>query len=262
MMSAEAYSREVRHSELLSSDEDAVDKTTCMLRNIPNKYDADSVLRLIDSKGFRITYDFFYLPTDFRNKCNVGYAFVNFRSHYDAARFQKTMSGFRFPAVNSQKVCDVCWANVQGLDPNIEHYRNSPILERYRPILFREDGSRYKFPEPDSIVAATIALREAEAERRLGVVATRGPDSSKIFVGGLSKLATHESMRSYFSKFAPVRDTSIVIDRTSGKSRGFGFCLFEGAVPWAALCRVTHQIDGAVVAVKRYETASFATPLV
>jgi RNA recognition motif. (a.k.a. RRM, RBD, or RNP domain) len=168
--------------------------------------------------------------------------------------FHDSMRGFRFPAVNSQKICDVCWANVQGLDANIEHYRNSPILERYRPILFREDGSRKKFPEPDSVVAATIALRETESDRRLGLVATRGPDHNKIFVGGLSKLATHESMRNYFARFGQVRDTSIVIDRTSGKSRGFGFCLFEGPVPWAALSKMTHCIDGAVVAVKRYET--------
>jgi hypothetical protein len=37
--------------------DDDTSKTTCMLRNIPNKYDAESVIRLIDSKGYRNGYD-------------------------------------------------------------------------------------------------------------------------------------------------------------------------------------------------------------
>merc|ERR1719199_1818495 len=51
--------------------------TTVMLRNIPNKYTRDM---LVEQLKWQLAgqFDFLYLPTDFRNKCNVGYAFINF----------------------------------------------------------------------------------------------------------------------------------------------------------------------------------------
>ncbi|KAG9149947.1 hypothetical protein Leryth_010021 [Lithospermum erythrorhizon] len=45
-------------------------RTTLMIKNIPNKYTSNMLLASIDEthKG---TYDFLYLPIDFKNKCNV-----------------------------------------------------------------------------------------------------------------------------------------------------------------------------------------------
>jgi hypothetical protein len=59
---------------LLFAGED--NRTTLMIKNIPNKYTQKMLLATIDAE-FRGTYDFFYLPIDFKNKCNVGYAFIN-----------------------------------------------------------------------------------------------------------------------------------------------------------------------------------------
>ena len=53
-------------------------RTTVMIKNIPNKYSQRNLLELIDV-GYGGAYDFFYLPIDFKNKCNLGYAFINFR---------------------------------------------------------------------------------------------------------------------------------------------------------------------------------------
>jgi hypothetical protein len=51
-------------------------RTTLMIKNIPNKYTQKMLLATID-ESFKGQYDFFYLPIDFKNKCNVGYAFIN-----------------------------------------------------------------------------------------------------------------------------------------------------------------------------------------
>ena len=51
-------------------------RTTLMIKNIPNKYTQKMLLSTMD-ENFKGAYDFFYLPIDFKNKCNVGYAFIN-----------------------------------------------------------------------------------------------------------------------------------------------------------------------------------------
>jgi RNA recognition motif-containing protein len=44
-----------------------------------------------------------------------------------------------------------------------------------------------------------------------------------IFVGNLSFGATEETLRSMFENFGTVERASIVTDRETGRSRGFGF---------------------------------------
>lgn len=145
-------------------DDDTKGKTTMMLRNIPNKYTQKMLLEYLESNGFRGTFDFFYLPIDFRNRCNVGYAFVNFIAPEHAKRFLKALNRVKLPAYNSSKVCEVTYAHVQGLEQNIEHYRNSPVngvpIAAYRPLIFKS-GMEVGFPKPDAPLPP-IQLRPAK----------------------------------------------------------------------------------------------------
>eukprot|EP00028_Trichosphaerium_sp_Am-I-7-wt_P000077 CAMPEP_0168527326 /NCGR_PEP_ID=MMETSP0405-20121227/12537_1 /TAXON_ID=498012 /ORGANISM="Trichosphaerium sp, Strain Am-I-7 wt" /LENGTH=441 /DNA_ID=CAMNT_0008550419 /DNA_START=104 /DNA_END=1426 /DNA_ORIENTATION=- len=63
-------------------------RTTLMVKNIPNKYDQEMLLEAIN-KHHEGAFDFFYLPIDFRNKCNVGYAFINFIDPKSIAAFHE-----------------------------------------------------------------------------------------------------------------------------------------------------------------------------
>ena len=47
--------------------------------------------------------------------------------------------------------------------------------------------------------------------------------SHKLYVGGLAWATTDESLRDFFAATVTVETASVVTDRDSGRSRGFGF---------------------------------------
>jgi RNA recognition motif-containing protein len=47
--------------------------------------------------------------------------------------------------------------------------------------------------------------------------------ASKLYVGGLSFSTTSDSLREYFAQCGTVESATVVTDRFSGQSRGFGF---------------------------------------
>lgn len=48
-------------------------------------------------------------------------------------------------------------------------------------------------------------------------------DNRKLFVGGISWNLTEEQLKEAFSKIGEVEEAKIIIDRVSGRSKGFGF---------------------------------------
>jgi hypothetical protein len=131
--------------------------TTMMLRNIPNKYTRDMLVNQV-SRDFRGQFDFVYLPIDFKNKCNVGYGFINFRTLQARIHFANAFDGVDvskcLPGLNSRKVVEVSFARVHGLDENVNRLRNSPVMTEladhpeWMPLIFDEDGEVLPFPQP------------------------------------------------------------------------------------------------------------------
>ena len=52
--------------------------------------------------------------------------------------------------------------------------------------------------------------------------------SKKLYVGGLSWGTTDESLRRAFERFGEVTEAKVIMDRDTGRSRGFGFVTFAG----------------------------------
>ncbi|XXG47145.1 hypothetical protein AAC387_Pa02g1836 [Persea americana] len=125
-------------------------RTTLMIKNIPNKYNSKMLLAAID-ENHRGTYDFIYLPIDFKNKCNVGYAFINLTDPMKIIPFFQSFNGKKWEKFNSEKVVSLAYARIQGKAALIAHFQNSSLMnedKRCRPILFHSSGPNAGEPEP------------------------------------------------------------------------------------------------------------------
>ena len=114
-----------------------------MIKNVPNKYTKAALLQLIDTNHVG-TYDFFYLPIDCRNKCNLGYAFLNVKEPGTIVSLLEEFSGKRWERFRSDKVCEIAYARIQGKEALVEHFRNSKLIhkhQKYRPLVADVDGN-------------------------------------------------------------------------------------------------------------------------
>ncbi|KAF3787498.1 UBP1-associated protein 2B [Nymphaea thermarum] len=75
-------------------------------------------------------------------------------------------------------------------------------------------------------------LRDAMADHpdvleRIKKVAEVDPAHRKIFVHGLGWDTTAETLTNFFKKYGEIEDCNAVMDKISGKSKGYGFILFK-----------------------------------
>ncbi|CAD8108193.1 unnamed protein product [Paramecium primaurelia] len=122
-------------------------RTTLMIKNIPNKYSQPLLLEEIDCNN-RDTYNFFYLPIDFTNKCNVGYAFINFYDPQDIPKFYLEFHNRKWSKFNSEKICQITYARIQGVEELQGHFQYSTIMHekdrRLKPIFKQSSEQKLK----------------------------------------------------------------------------------------------------------------------
>ncbi|KAL2434810.1 putative RNA-binding protein [Exophiala dermatitidis] len=76
--------------------------------------------------------------------------------------------------------------------------------------------------------------------------------TAKIFVGGVSQDATEEDFESFFAQFGRVIDATLMMDKDTGRPRGFGFVTFDSDAA-VERCLEYHPLEilGKPIEVKR-----------
>ncbi len=78
---------------------------------------------------------------------------------------------------------------------------------------------------------------------------------NKLFVGGLSFNTTDLGLRDGFARFGEIVEAKVILDRDSGRSRGFGFVTFaDGAAAQAAIAEMNGtDFEGRTIKVNEAE---------
>ena len=114
-----------------------------MIRHIPNKYSCQNILEEINIVC-KDKYDFFYLPIDFENNCNSGYAFINFIDPLHIVYFYDIFKSRKWLRYNPYKECYLTFAKYQGrqeLTSNIEKNLGKNEDKKRKSIIFEIKNS-------------------------------------------------------------------------------------------------------------------------
>ena len=97
-------------------------RTTVMIRNIPIKYSTKHLEKELEF--FNGKFDCLYMPIDFENGGNKGYAFLNLVNPYHVLLFYEFFQGKCWSFFESKKMCELNFANFQGINEIKKHAKN------------------------------------------------------------------------------------------------------------------------------------------
>ncbi|POY74011.1 hypothetical protein BMF94_2822 [Rhodotorula taiwanensis] len=122
-------------------------------------------------------------------------------------------------------------------------------FSRISPVVVAVAPPRFTFAAP------RVSLLHASARLQEDVASSAPTESSTVFVGQLSWNIDNEWLESEFEQYGEIKSAKVVLERDSGRSRGFGYVEF--ATPEAAkkaLEMAGKEVDG------RHINVDIATP--
>ena len=116
---------EPKEKQIINLDDIALGiekRTTVMIRNVPIKYTVEVLEKELDY--FNGKFDCLYMPFDYENGGNKGYAFLNLVNPYHVLLFYEVFQGKCWSFFESKKICELNFANFQGINEIKKHAKN------------------------------------------------------------------------------------------------------------------------------------------
>lgn len=91
--------------------------------------------------------------------------------------------------------------------------------------------------------------------RQIGPQAPPMSTAARIFVGGLPQSCDDSKLHAFFAQYGTLTDAKVMMDKTTGRSRGFGYVSFTDASAVEVVLSKSnkHNLDGKWIEVKRCE---------
>jgi hypothetical protein len=118
----------------------------------------------------------------------------------------------------------------QGKRQREQQQQRNQQEKEHRRAMRREHGpSEPEIVSAASVIAHLPSTEEAMRNLERRANAPRGVVSipCRLFVGGLGTTITEEQLREAFSAFGEIVDCVLMVERSTGQSRGFGFVTMQ-----------------------------------
>ncbi|XP_042506715.1 UBP1-associated protein 2A-like [Macadamia integrifolia] len=148
-------------------------------------------------------------------------------------------------AKNKNKKRKLSKTPIKKFQKKVEKQKKKKKQVEKAPVLVKEEDSDDSLSEPelesekfqkliepytkDQLIEfiCDAAVNDSTILQRIRSTADRDISHRKIFVHGLGWDTTRETLMSAFNSYGEIEDLNVVIDRATGKAKGYGFVLFK-----------------------------------